>query len=213
MIARRLLLGDPARPADRADTAALLFATAASILMLLPVLLVPLLVRVVVDQVLTLGATEWQPAVLALLAAALLVSGVLSWLIGRTLGMRAVRFASSRSAGLAWHALRLPVPTAEAIGAAGIAARGGMTQTWAFSAGVLLPWALIGNVVRIVAFAAALLLLDHRIGARALGVVAVSAAASVRLLRGRLAAQRRADAERVRLTEETSRVVAAIETV
>ncbi|MFO1540443.1 MAG: ATP-binding cassette domain-containing protein, partial [Chloroflexota bacterium] len=47
----------------------------------------------------------------------------------------------------------------------------------------------------------------------ALGVVAVSAAASVRLLRGRLAAQRRADAERVRLTEETSRVVAAIETV
>lgn len=213
MIARRLLLVDPARPTDRTEIAALLFFLAAVALGLLPVLLVPLLVRVVVDQVLTLAATEWQPAVVALLAASMLVAGLLGWLGGRILGLRAVRLATTRSAALAWHALRLPVPTVDAIGASGIAARGGMTQPWAFAVGVLLPWALIGNLVRIVVFSAALLLLDLRIGALALAVVAASVAASRTLLRGRLAAQRRADAERVRLTEETSRLVDAIETV
>jgi ABC-type bacteriocin/lantibiotic exporter with double-glycine peptidase domain len=196
----------------RAGPEAFVFVGIAGVAALVPGLAVPLLIRTFMDQYLIAGVTEWAlPIVLGLTAAAL-VAGVLSWLQYRVLTRFAVRLSATRSTAFVWHALRVPVPDVDELGAGDVTARGAAIQRSTFQAGMLVPLSMV-SIMTVVVFGAALLVLDLRLGATAIAVVAGSMAFSAVLLRRRAARQQTADRMRVAQSALTSEIVAGIETV
>lgn len=196
----------------RAGPSAFVFVGIAGVAALVPGLAVPLLIRTFMDQYLIAGVTEWAlPIVLGLTAAAL-VAGVLSWLQYRVLTRFAVRLSATRSTAFVWHALRVPVPDVDELGAGDVTARGAAIQRSTFQAGMLVPLSMV-SIMTVVVFSAALLVLDPRLGATAIAVVAGSMAVSAVLLRRRAVRQQTADRMRVAQSALTSEIVAGIETV
>ena len=196
----------------RAGPSAFVFVGIAGTIALVPGLAVPLLIRTFLDQYLIAAATEWAVPIVVGLTAAALALGVLSWLQYRVLTRFAVRLGASGSAEFVWHALRIPIPAVDALGTGDVTARGAATQRLAFQAGMLLPLAFV-NVLTVLVFSAALLLLDARLGLFALLVVLGSMLASARMLRSRAARQEAADDARVAQSALTSEIVSSIETV
>lgn len=196
----------------RAGPTAFAFVLLAGALALVPGLAIPLLIRTFLDQYLIAAATEWALPIVVGLAAAAAALGLLSWVQYRVLSRFAVRLGATGATEFVWHALRIPAPALDALGAGDVTARGAATQRLAFQAGLLLPLAFV-NVLTVLVFSAVLLLLDLRLGLFALLVVLVSMLASVRMLRTRAARQEAADASRVRRASLTSEIVASIETV
>jgi ABC-type bacteriocin/lantibiotic exporter with double-glycine peptidase domain len=196
----------------RSGPSAFVFVLAAGAIALVPGLAVPLLIRIFLDEYLIAGATEWAIPIVVGLTAAALVAGALSWLQYRVLTHFAVRLSATGATSFAWHALRIPVPDVDALGAADVSARGAATQRLAYQAGALLPLAFV-NILTLSVFSLALLALDVRLGAAALVVVAVSMAASARLLRSRSVRQGDVDRTRVAQSALTSEIVSSIETV
>ena len=200
----------PRVPREPAVLAALL---ATTLLALIPGLTLPIVVRVYVDRVLVAGEDGWQQPLLLLLALLIVIALLVTWLQLRLLARHAVRTATADAAGLAWHVLRLPAPVVDGEGASGLAARGAATQTLAVSAGIFLTRALAINVTGLTVFALAAFLVDARLALAGIAVVALSMATTVRLLRGREAAQRAADDARVDQLTTLTGIVRAIETV
>lgn len=196
----------------RSGPSAFVFVGVAGIVALVPGLAVPLLIKTFLDQYLIAGATGWAlPIVIGLTAAALL-SGVLSWLQYRVLTRFAVRLSATRSTAFVWHALRIPIPDLDDLGAGDVMARGAAIQRSTFQAGMLVPLAMV-SILTVVVFSVALLALDLRLGATALAVVVTSMGISARLLRTRARRQQEADRRRVGQSALTSEIVASIETV
>jgi ABC-type bacteriocin/lantibiotic exporter with double-glycine peptidase domain len=196
----------------RDGRSAFVFVALAGVVALVPGLAVPLLIRTFLDQYLIAGATEWAlPIVIGLTAAAVL-AGLLSWVQYRVLTRFAVRLSATRSTDYVWRVLRLPVPQVDALGPGDVTARGAATQRLAFQAGMLLPLASV-SVMTVTVFSVALLLLDLRLGAASLAVVAGTMAVSVWLLRRRATYQQRADGSRIAQTALTSELVASVETM
>ena len=189
------------------------FLVATTLLSLVPGVAAPMLVRIFVDQVLTTGATEWAPPVILGLAVSTAVAGAVSALQYRLLARSAIRLSATGSARFAWHALRLPVPVADRLGTGDVSARGAATQGLALKGGMLVPRAVVGNILSLVVLGAALVALDPRLGLTALVVVAVSMVISARALGGRALRQREANEARVALAARTSELIESIETV
>jgi ABC-type bacteriocin/lantibiotic exporter with double-glycine peptidase domain len=217
VIARRATTGSPVRlraltrTASRAPSALALVLIAGT-LATIPGLAVPMLVRVFLNQYLVDGDAAWVgPILLGLLAAAAL-AGLLVWLQWRVLSMVAVRLSATDSSHLVWHLLRLPVPAVDEMGVGDLTARAAGLQRLAFQAGMLLPLALV-NVISLVVYGTALVLLDARIGLTAIIVVVASMLTSIVLLRRRRSLQQRSDDTRLALTSATSETITAIETV
>lgn len=195
----------------RDGTPAFVFVGIAGVVALVPGMAVPLLIRAFLDQYLIAGVTEWATTIVVGLVAAAVLAGLLSWVQYRVLTRFAVRLSATRSTDYVWHALRLPVPQADALGSGDVTARGSATQRLAFQAGMLVPLASVSTMT-VVVFSAALLVLDLRLGIVALAVVVATMAVSARLLRRRGACQRLADGARVAHTALTSEIVSSIET-
>jgi ABC-type bacteriocin/lantibiotic exporter with double-glycine peptidase domain len=195
-----------------AGPSAFVFVVLAGLLALVPGLAVPLLVRTFLDQYLVAGATDWGVPAVAGLVAAAFAAGALSWLQYRVLGRFAVRLSATRSTAFVWHALRIPVPVVDALGAGDVMARGAVTQRLAFQGGMIVPLACV-NLMTVTVFSAVLLALDLRLGAAALAVVIASMLVSYGLLRRRAVRQQETDRFRVAHSALTSEIVASVETV
>lgn len=184
----------------------------AAALATVPGIVVPLLVRVFVDQYLIAGNTAWAMPIVVGMLAALAVVAALRWLQGTVLARLSVQLSASESTRFAWHLLRLPVPTVERFGTGDLTARASELQRFAFLAGLQVPMAL-ARVITIVVLSIVVVALDVVLGLAGLAVVATSIAISVVLLRRRRALQSRADATLVDLSATTTKIVASIETV
>lgn len=192
--------------------AAYAFVGIAAALGTVPGIVVPLLVRVFVDDYLIAGNGAWAMPIVVGMLAALVVVAALRWLQGTVLARLAVQLSASESTRFAWHLLRLPVPTLEEFGSGDLTARAGALQRYAFIAGLQVPMA-VARVVTIVVLSVVVVALDVVLGLAGLAVVAGSIAISTVLLRRRRVLQTRADETLVALAATTTTVVSSIETV
>lgn len=194
-----------------APSAAVLVALAA-LLATIPGLGVPMLMRVFLNQYLVAGNAMWVvPTVVGLLGCAVL-GGVLVWLQWQVLALVAIRQSATGSTRLVWHLLRLPVPSIERFGASDLTGRASSLQRQAVQAGVMVPLAIV-NVLSLVVYAIALMVLDVRLGGSALLVVVASMAASTVLLRHRRRLQGQAVRSELEGSVATTNIVSSIETV
>lgn len=88
----------------------LAFLTLASVLMIVPGLVMPALMRVFVDDVLIGGHDHWLVPLMIGLALTACVRGALTWLQGTHLVILFTKLSVTASARFVWHTLRLPVP-------------------------------------------------------------------------------------------------------
>jgi NHLM bacteriocin system ABC transporter peptidase/ATP-binding protein len=88
---------------------ALAFIVLASLLLVVPGLAAPAFVRAFIDRVLLAGQSAWLWPLLAALAGAALVVGVLTWLQQSYLLRLETKLAVEGSCRFLWHLLRLPV--------------------------------------------------------------------------------------------------------
>ncbi|TXH41770.1 MAG: ATP-binding cassette domain-containing protein [Actinobacteria bacterium] len=207
---RRLLGSVP--PEVRANPGVLAFVMLVGLLMIIPGLAVPLLVRVFLDNYLAAGSRHWaQPVVVGLVLAAFSIV-VLQLLQYRVLSRLAVRLSAAGSARFVWHALRIPTQDVAAFGTGDLAARAAGLQVQAFQGGVLLPLAAV-KIITVMFYSGALIVLDLRLGLVSVAVVVMSMLASAWLLRRRGAVQQAVDRTNVELAAGTTALVTAAESV
>ena len=179
---------------------------------IVPGLVVPLLVRILVDRDLVGGDATWFWPVAIGIIVATIVAAVVAWLQNAVLIRLASRINATEQTRLAWHALRLPSETIAQLSPGGIAGIAAGMQSIGIRAGIMLPFAMV-NVLTAAVFAMALLLLDWRIG---LAGVAVSMIA-VLIIPLSQGPQRRleqeAAASQVALTGVTGEIVSGIEPI
>lgn len=188
------------------------YVTIVGLLATIPGLAVPMLNRVFLNQYLVAGNTTWiVPVVLGLLASTLL-AGVLIWLQWRVVTFVAVRFSATESTRLAWHLLRLPTPVVDAMTPGNLTARGSALEARVLGSALLVTTVLV-NVITLLVYSVALILLDLRLGTAAVLVVLASMAVSIWLLRRRQAVQREAAQAQIALAQQTTALVTAIESV
>lgn len=184
----------------------------AAALATIPGVVIPLLMRVFVDQYLVADETQWvAPVVIGMLAAVVVIATV-TLLQYRTLSRLSVRMSASESTRFVWRLLRLPVSTIERFGTGDLSARAGALQRYAFLTGLLVPMAM-ANIVMITVYTIAVIALDWKLGVVGIVVVSCSMLVSTLLLRRRRALQSRADATMIALTASTTGSVASIETI
>lgn len=188
------------------------YVAAAAALATVPGVVVPLLMRVFVDEYLIAANDTWAVPIAVGLVAALVIVAALTWLQYRVLARLAVRLSASESARFTWRLLRMPVPTVTEFGPGDLTARSAALQRQAFLSGLLVPMAL-ANLVTIAVYTVAVIALDAVLGLVGLAVVAGSILVSARLLRRRRGLQVHADASLVALSSVTAQTVSSIETV
>jgi ABC-type bacteriocin/lantibiotic exporter with double-glycine peptidase domain len=191
---------------------AVLFVSVVGVVALVPGLAVPLLIRTFLNQYLVAGAVEWGTPIVVGLALATVVAAVLSWLQYRVLQRFAVHLSATSSTAFVWHALRLPVPVADGLGAGDLMARGSATQRLAFQESMLVLL-VPASILKVAVFCVVLVVLDPILGATAVAVVLISMAISARLLADRTPQQQLADRARVEQTSLTSELVVGVETI
>lgn len=196
----------------RATPDALAFVVVTGVLMIIPGLAVPLLVRAFVDNYLAAGSTHWAQPVLAGLVLAAMSLVALQLLQYRVLSRLAIRLSAATSTRFVWHALRIPTQRIEGFGTGDLTARAAGLQVQAFQGGVFLPLAAV-KIVTVVFYSAALVALDLRLGLVSIAVVIASMVAGLVVLRRRGAVQQAADTANRELAASTTHLVTAAESI
>ncbi|BBZ32699.1 ATP-binding cassette domain-containing protein [Mycolicibacterium confluentis] len=191
---------------------AYVYAAVAGLLITVPGIAVPLLIRSFIDQYLIAGNDAWRTPVLVGMTAAFTSTAVITWLVYVVLSRFAVRLSAAQSVQFAWHVLRLPIPTVEKLGAGGLTARASSLQRQAFAAGLLLPLTAFA-LVTVVVYAVAIVAINVVLGLAGMTVVIGSSVLSYVMLRRRRGLQARSDAAKVALSAETTGIVSSIETI
>ncbi len=93
----------------RGSRLALIYVVLASLALIVPGLILPAFARIFVDDILSLGLTNWVQPLLLVMALTAVVRAVLTWLQQRYLLRLETRIALSSSSRFFWHVLRLPV--------------------------------------------------------------------------------------------------------
>lgn len=89
---------------------ALTYVVLASLMLVIPGLLIPAFARVFIDDILNAGQTEWLMPLLIVMVITAAVRMLLTWLQQRYLLRLETKLALSSSARFFWHILRLPIP-------------------------------------------------------------------------------------------------------
>lgn len=184
----------------------------AGLFAIVPGLATPLLVRAFVDQYLAEGDTTWAVPVVAGLVAAAAASALLTGLQYRILSRLAVRMSAARPTAFVWRILRLPASRIASFGVADVTARASALQREAFQAGFIVPLSM-SNLVSLLVFSVALLILDWKLGLTAMLVVTIGTGISYTTLRSRLVRLRHVDRALVSHEALTTEIIASIETI
>lgn len=179
---------------------------------ILPGLVVPLLVRVLVDRDFVGGDATWFWPVAWGIIAATVVAAVVAWLQNAVLIRLATRINATEQTRLAWHALRLPAETIARVSPGGISGIASGMQSIGIRAGIMLPFAVV-NAITAAVFALALLLLDWSLGVAGI-LVSLIAVVAIPLAQGpQRRLERQAAAAQVALTGMTGEIVSGIEPI
>ena len=179
---------------------------------LVPAIAVPLVMRVFVDRYLVAHDLQWAwPVQVVLLGSTLLATALV--VLQQAAARRFVlRLSRTNYVSFSWHALRMPIPVLQRLGAGELIARANAGQRMSVFGGMMLPLAMV-NVVNAVAFAAALLVLNVTLGGLALFVIMVTVVFSWVALRWRSRVQREVDASRAVLFSVTGEVINSVESI
>ena len=191
---------------------ALAYVGVAALAGIVPGLAVPLMVRAFVDRYLVADDPSWLWRVAIGIVIAALLMAVVSYLQLRVLNKVAVRINAAATSGFAWHVLRLPTATISRLGAGSLAGRISALQSSGLQVGLMLPLAGV-NVVTVVAFATALLVIDWSLGVAAIVICILAALATTAFRRRQVVIERAHNAAQVALSDATSDIVTGIESV
>jgi NHLM bacteriocin system ABC transporter peptidase/ATP-binding protein len=190
----------------------LAFVVLASLLLVIPGLLIPAFSRIFVDYYLVGGRSEWVAPLLGGMALTAVLRSILTWMQQRYLLRLETRLALTKASQLTWHILRLPIEFFSQRSAGDIGARIGQNDRIAELLSGQLATTLL-NLILIVFYA--LLMLRYSVTLTLVGM----GMASVNFLALQLVARRRNDAnqrmvrEQGKLFSTTFSNLAQIETI
>lgn len=191
---------------------AMVYLLTAAVFALVPAIAVPLIMRIFVDRYLVAGDLQWGVPVLVVLVGSTVLATVLVVLQYAATRRFALQLSRTNYVGFSWHALRLPIPALQRLGAGVLIARSNAGQRLAVFGGMMLPLAMV-NVVNAIAFTVMLLVLSPLLGGLALLVIAATAGVSLVVLRWRARLQRDTDDSRSELFGATAGVINSIESI
>lgn len=189
-----------------------LYVFVAAVVGLVPAIAVPLLVRLFVDRYIVALDSSWGiVVVLGLLVAGVITAAVVGIqdAVLRRLQMRLTR---SQITAFAWRTITMRIPHLQNYGTGDVIGRLNAAERYALRGGFFLPLALVNSLMAIV-FLVMIFLLDITMGLAAVVIVVIAVLTTRSVLKRRLGAQRRYDANRVSLSSYTSDVISSAESI